>query len=38
VAIIPGGDHFFTGHLAELDRAIAAWLKAQHPDLAERTE
>ena len=26
VAAIRGADHFFTGHLAELDRAIAAWL------------
>src|SRR5579864_6784324 len=32
VAIISGADHFFAGHLAEVDRTIAAWLKAQHPD------
>jgi uncharacterized protein len=33
VAIIPGGDHFFAGQLAELDRAIAGWLLQRHPDL-----
>jgi uncharacterized protein len=35
IAIIPGADHFFAGHLPEVDRVIAAWLKAQHPDLVE---
>jgi alpha/beta superfamily hydrolase len=38
VAIISGGDHFFTGHLPELGRTIAAWLKAQHTDLEEHRE
>jgi alpha/beta superfamily hydrolase len=38
VAIISGADHFFAGHLPDLDRTIAAWLKTQHPDLAEHTE
>ena len=33
IAII-GGDHFFTGHLPELDKAIAAWLRGRHPELA----
>jgi uncharacterized protein len=33
VAIVRGADHFFTGHLADLDREIAAWLVARHPDL-----
>ena len=33
VAIIPGADHFFAGHLPELDRAIAGWLVARRPDL-----
>jgi uncharacterized protein len=37
-AIISGADHFFAGHLPELNRAIAAWVKAQHPDLVERSE
>jgi hypothetical protein len=32
--IIAGGDHFFAGHLAELDSTIAAWLIKRHPDLA----
>jgi uncharacterized protein len=35
VVIISGADHFFAGHLPELDRAIAEWLKARHPDLVE---
>jgi len=34
VAIISGADHFFAGRLPELDRTIAGWLTAQHPDLA----
>lgn len=38
VAIISGADHFFTGHLPEVNRAIAAWLKSQHPDLEEHGE
>jgi len=36
VAIVSGGDHFFQGHLPELDRAIAQWLLERHPDLAVR--
>ena len=38
IAIISGADHFFAGHLPELDRAIAAWLMTQHPDLVEGGE
>jgi uncharacterized protein len=34
VAIIPGGDHFFAGHLPELDRVIAEWIVERHPELA----
>ena len=33
VAIIAGGDHFFKGHLTELDHAIAEWMRARHPEL-----
>jgi alpha/beta superfamily hydrolase len=33
VAIIRGADHFFTGHLAELNRAISEWIAAQRPHL-----
>ena len=33
VAIIRGADHFFTGHLAELDQAISEWLVAREPHL-----
>ena len=35
VAII-GGDHFFTGHLPELDVAISAWLMRRHPELRKK--
>jgi len=38
VTIVPGGDHFFTGHLPDLDRAIAAWLTERHPDLVDHRE
>jgi uncharacterized protein len=34
VEIISGGDHFFAGHLPDLDRAIAGWLLERHPELA----
>ena len=33
VAIISGADHFFVGRLPDVDRTIAAWLKARHPEL-----
>ena len=36
VAIISGADHFFAGHLPEVDRTISAWLKTQRPDLVEQ--
>jgi alpha/beta superfamily hydrolase len=36
VAIISGADHFFVGHLPEVDRTISAWLKKQRPDLVEK--
>jgi alpha/beta superfamily hydrolase len=38
VAIVSGADHFFAGHLADLDRTIAAWLMTQHADLVAQTE
>ena len=38
VAIVSGGDHFFAGHLPELDRVIAAWLLQRHPELAARED
>jgi alpha/beta superfamily hydrolase len=31
--MIDGADHFFTGHLPLLDRAITDWLVRRHPDL-----
>ncbi len=37
VAVIAGGDHFFAGHLPELDRTIADWLMERHAELRSRT-
>lgn len=36
ITVIPGGDHFFAGHLPELDRVLADWLRERHPELAAR--
>lgn len=36
IAVIRGGDHFFAGHLPELDRVLADWLQQRHPELAAR--
>lgn len=36
VAIVGGGDHFFTGYLPDLDRAITGWLLERHPEFAAR--
>lgn len=33
VVIVRGGDHFFKGHLAEVDQALSAWLRERHPAL-----
>jgi hypothetical protein len=33
IEIVRGGDHFFTGHLAELDATIAQWLQERHPGI-----
>ena len=38
VAVIPGADHFFAGHLPELDKTIAVWLVSRHPHLIASTE
>jgi uncharacterized protein len=34
VVIVLDGDHFFKGHLPELDQALSAWLRERHPSLA----
>jgi alpha/beta superfamily hydrolase len=36
VAVLPAADHFFAGHLPELDRAMSEWLAARHPELTAR--
>ena len=36
VRIVRGGDHFFTGHLDEVDRAISEWMLERHPELSAR--
>lgn len=33
LVIVPGADHFFTGKLDQLDRAIAAWITERHSQL-----
>jgi alpha/beta superfamily hydrolase len=33
LVFVDGVDHFFTGKLHEVSRAITAWMKAGHPDL-----
>jgi len=33
VSVIRGADHFFAGHLPELDQTITDWLAAGHPEL-----
>jgi hypothetical protein len=38
IAVIHGGDHFFAGHLPELDKTIADWLATRHPDLIASAE
>lgn len=36
IVVVPGADHFFAGHLEEVDAALASWLTARHPDLAQK--
>ena len=33
VEFIAGGDHFFKGHLPELEQVISAWIVGRHPEL-----
>jgi alpha/beta superfamily hydrolase len=35
LVVVDDVDHFFTGKLDQLDRAITSWLSARHPELAE---
>jgi alpha/beta superfamily hydrolase len=37
VALVPGADHFFTGHLSGMQSALAGWLKEQVYDPGERS-
>ncbi len=34
LTVISDADHFFAGHLPELDRAITTWLIDRHPEIA----
>jgi alpha/beta superfamily hydrolase len=36
IVVVPAADHFFAGHLGEVDAALASWLTARHPVLAEK--
>lgn len=38
LVFVAGADHFFTGKLAEVDRALATWLVARHPALSRVEE
>jgi uncharacterized protein len=38
VKIIRGADHFFTGHLDEVDGALTGWLLERHPGLSVRQD
>jgi alpha/beta superfamily hydrolase len=33
VAFVQGADHFFAGHLDQLDQSITTWLTERHPEL-----
>lgn len=33
LVFVPEADHFFTGRLAEVERALSTWLRARHPQL-----
>ena len=35
LAIVDHADHFFSGHLRELDQAITIWLIGRHPELTQ---
>jgi len=34
LVVVEDADHFFAGHLDELDNAIATWLLEKHPELS----
>jgi alpha/beta superfamily hydrolase len=36
IVVVPTADHFFAGHLEEVDSAFAYWLTGRHLDLAEK--
>jgi uncharacterized protein len=33
LVVVEGADHFFAGHLDQLDQAITEWVRSHHPDL-----
>ena len=37
MALVPGADHFFTGHLERMQSALAGWLKEQVHDPGQRS-
>ena len=37
VALVPGADHFFTGHLEQMQIALSGWLKEQRYDPGQRS-
>ena len=35
LVFVPDADHFFTGKLAQVDRALDAWMRERHPQLKQ---
>jgi alpha/beta superfamily hydrolase len=33
LSVVDHADHFFSGHLHQLDQAITTWLVRRHPEL-----
>jgi len=36
IKVVPRADHFFAGHLEEVDAALASWLTARHKELLDK--
>jgi alpha/beta superfamily hydrolase len=36
LVIVDDADHFFSGHLQQLDQAITNWVVRRHPELARQ--
>ena len=36
LVVVPGVDHFFTGRIEEVGKAVREWMTARHPELRDR--